>query len=109
MGVHVGVDPGIPRCRHSADNSCGVSNNKAESAGCGMRILLKVGQQLMSRLDHSVRSNLHATTMHRGAAGRGQAGPHVRRVAKLWRARLSRLAEASGQAATAAAEDAGAG
>ena len=47
--------------------------------------------------------------MHRGAARCGHAGPHVRRVAKLWRAQLYRLAEASGLAAAAAAEDAGAG
>ena len=32
MGVRVGVDPGIPRCRHSGDNSCGVSNDKASTS-----------------------------------------------------------------------------
>ena len=32
VGVHVGVDPSIPRCRHSGDNSCGDSNDK--SVGC---------------------------------------------------------------------------
>jgi len=31
--MHVGVDPGIPRCRHSGDNSCGVSNDKARVCG----------------------------------------------------------------------------
>jgi len=33
MGVHVGVDPGIPQCRHSGDNSCSVSNDKAQVCG----------------------------------------------------------------------------
>ena len=37
MGVRVDVDPGIPRCRHSGDNSCGVSDDtRHTSAGCGV-------------------------------------------------------------------------
>ena len=33
MGVHVGVDPSIPQCRHSGDNSCGDSNDNARVCG----------------------------------------------------------------------------
>ena len=33
VGVHVGVDPSIPQCRHSGDNSCGDSNDNARVCG----------------------------------------------------------------------------
>jgi len=33
MGVRVGMDPSIPWCRHSGDNSCGVSHDKARVCG----------------------------------------------------------------------------
>ena len=33
MGVHIDVDPGIPRCRHSGDNSHSVSNDKTRVCG----------------------------------------------------------------------------
>ena len=31
--MRVGMQHGIPRCRHSGDNSCGVSNDKARVCG----------------------------------------------------------------------------